>query len=55
MCFCLFILTPDCCLSTNRNQKREEKKKKISSATGFEPVRVNPVDFESTSLTTRTN
>ncbi|EWS71538.1 hypothetical protein TTHERM_000697299 (macronuclear) [Tetrahymena thermophila SB210] len=28
---------------------------KNSSAAGFEPARVNPMDFKSTSLTTRTN
>ncbi|KAM3127828.1 hypothetical protein pb186bvf_020059 [Paramecium bursaria] len=31
------------------------KKNQFTSATGFEPVRVNPADFESASLTTRTN
>ena len=29
-------------------------KNKKASAAGFEPARVTPVDFESTSLTTRT-
>ena len=34
--------------------KRIKLIKKKTSAAGFEPARVTPVDFESTSLTTRT-
>lgn len=45
------------------SQKRERRREqyecegemgKKTSATGFEPVRVTPTDFESVSLTTRT-
>jgi hypothetical protein len=33
----------------------EKLQKKIATTTGFEPVRANPSDFESDSLTTRTD